>query len=228
MELTKEQLLQIDNYVFVSGIKYYDVRTEIVDHFANILEQKLDKNPDLDFKREIENIHKNFSHAGFSILLKEKTKKVQNRFYKQSFQYFVTFFKLPKVILAAALFYILFLGMNWFENKETFFNILTSIGFLYIVIYFFSLFVDNTRDVTKKETFLTLDLNNSFFQVAHLGVIIFNSITTYRNNASFDIALYNNLQLAVFVLFILFLWSADYIYRKNKKQVQQQYPNVFI
>jgi hypothetical protein len=56
MELTKEQLLQIDNYIYSCGIKFYDVRTEIVDHFANILEQKLDKNPDLNFKKEIENI----------------------------------------------------------------------------------------------------------------------------------------------------------------------------
>ena len=56
MELTKEQLLQIDNYIFVCGIEYYDVRTEIVDHFANILEQKLDENPSLNFKKEIQTI----------------------------------------------------------------------------------------------------------------------------------------------------------------------------
>jgi len=46
MEITIEQLSQIDNYIFVCGIEYYDVRTEIVDHFATILEQKLDKNPE--------------------------------------------------------------------------------------------------------------------------------------------------------------------------------------
>ena len=74
MELTKQQLLQIDNYIYVCGIKYYDVRTEIVDHFANILEQKLDKNPNLNLKKEIVNIHRNFSGRGFSKLLKQKTK----------------------------------------------------------------------------------------------------------------------------------------------------------
>ena len=40
-------ILQIDNYIFSCGIKYYDVRSEIIDHFANILEEKLDENPNL-------------------------------------------------------------------------------------------------------------------------------------------------------------------------------------
>ena len=101
MELTKKQLLQIDNYVFVCGIKYYDVRAEIVDHFANILEQKLDENPDLDFKNEIELIHKNFSDSGFSKLLKQKTQSVTNKFIKESLQHLISFFKLPKIIITA-------------------------------------------------------------------------------------------------------------------------------
>ncbi len=108
MEITKEQLLQIDNYIYVCGIQFYDVRTEIVDHFATILEQKLDKNPDLDFKQEIINIHKNFSDSGFQNLLKEKTRSVTKKFYKQSLQHLLTFFKFPKIILIAFLFLILF------------------------------------------------------------------------------------------------------------------------
>ena len=105
MELSKEQLLQIDNYIFSCGIKFYDVRAEIVDHFANILEEKLAKNPTLDFKKEIINIHRNFSNAGFKKLLKEKQKSVSKKFYKQSLKHLSTFFKLPKIIITIALFY---------------------------------------------------------------------------------------------------------------------------
>ncbi|WP_299666968.1 hypothetical protein [uncultured Polaribacter sp.] len=123
IELTKEQLLQIDNYMYVCGIQYYDVRTEIVDHFANILEQKLAKNPDLNFKREIENIHRNFSDRGFSKLLKEKTKSVQKKFYKASFKHFITFFKLPKIKISVGLFYGLYVLMNWFVVKDDFFGL---------------------------------------------------------------------------------------------------------
>ena len=145
MELSKEQLLLIDNYIAACGFKFYDVKAEIVDHFANILEQKLDKNPQLNFKKEIINIHRNFSDRGFSKLLQEKTKSVQKKFYKQSLKHIITFFKLPKIILSASIFYALFLLMNWFDNKENFFNILTGLGFLYIATLFFSLFIKKKR-----------------------------------------------------------------------------------
>ena len=69
MKLTNEQVLQIDNYVSNSGIKYYDVKNEIIDHFATILEQKLAENPKLDFKQEIANIQDSFSATGTSHLM---------------------------------------------------------------------------------------------------------------------------------------------------------------
>ena len=214
MELTKEQLLQIDNYIFSCGIKFYDVRTEIIDHFANILEEKLDENPDLNFKKEIENIHRNFSDRGFSKLLKEKTKSVQTKFYKQSLKHLITFFKLPKIIVSIALFYLLFLLMNLFENKETFFQILTGLGFLYIIAFFFSLFFKKRKE---KEEFLALNMNNSLFQIINNSVILFNSITIFRTSESLLNPIHNSIQLGVFVLVLLFFWSGEYVYYKNKK-----------
>ncbi len=225
MELTKEQLLQIDNYVFSCGIKYYDVRSEIVDHFAIILEERLAKNPDLDFKKEIRNIHRNFSDSGFSKLLKEKTKSVHKKFYKQSFKHLITFFKLPRILISVGLFYTLFLLMNLFEDKESFFQILTGIGFIYIFIFFFGFFI---RKKKKKEVFLALNMNNNLFNVIHNAVILFNFITTVRGSESHLNSLHNNIQLAIFVLFILFLWSTANVYQQNKKLVKEQYPNVIV
>ncbi|MCL7752379.1 hypothetical protein [Polaribacter sp. Z022] len=225
MELTKEQLLQIDNYIFSCGIKFYDVRTEIVDHFANILEEKLDENPDLNFKREIENIHRNFSDRGFSKLLKEKTKAVQTKFYKQSLKHLITFFKLPKIIVSIALFYLLFLLMNLFENKETFFQILTGLGFLYIIAFFFSLFFKKRKE---KEEFLALNMNNSLFQIINNSVILFNSITIFRTSEGLLNPIHNSIQLGVFVVFVLFLWSTATVYYKNKNEVKEQYPNILV
>ncbi|SDS49597.1 hypothetical protein SAMN05216503_3245 [Polaribacter sp. KT25b] len=225
MELSKEQLLQIDNYISACGIKFYDVRAEIVDHFANILEQKLIKNPDLDFKKEIENIHRNFSDRGFSKLLKEKTKSVQKKFYKQSLKHLITFFKLPKIIISGALFYTLFLIMNLFEDKEFFFQVLTGFGFLYIFIFFFSLFIKKKK---KKELFLVLDMNTNFFNIINNTVIWLNVITSLRTSESFFNPIHNIIQLTFFVLFILFLWSASNVFYQNKKQVKEQYPNVIV
>ena len=182
MELTKEQLLQIDNYVFVSGIKYYDVRTEIVDHFASVLEQKLDENPDLNFKKEIHNTHRNFSNRGFQKLLEQKTKAVRKRFYKASFKHLITFFKFPKIIISGLLFYVLYLLMNMFENKRTFFILLIGLGFLLVMSIFVRIYVYRKQ---KKKTFLALDMNNNFLQIFNLSIVYFNSVTQFRTAETF-------------------------------------------
>lgn len=219
MELTKEQHLQIDNYIFACGIKFYDVRTEIVDHFANILEQKLNKNPDLNFKKEIENIHRNFSDRGFSRLLKEKTKSVQKRFFKQSLKNFITFFKVPKIIIAAALFYCLHLLMQLFDDKELYFYVLTGIGFLYLIAFLI-------KRKEKKNKFLALNLNNALFHIINNMITLFNTLTIFRNKESFTNPLYNNIQLTIYVMLILLLWSVNTVYNQNKKTVRTLYPLV--
>lgn len=223
MDLSKEQLLQIDNYIFVCGIQFCDVRTEVVDHFANILEQKLEENPALNFKHEIINIHKNFSDNGFKKLLEEKTKWVTKKFYKQSFKHFITFFKLPKIILSAATFYGLFLIMNEFGNKENFFNILQGVALL---LSFRLLFNVNMRN-TKKEQFLSINMTHSFFNVFYLLVMLFrfhDSQILLNLLGEF----YQIFYIGAYVLLFLFYWSGEYVYRQNKIEVQRQYPNILV
>lgn len=151
MKLTEEQLKQIDNYIQVSGIKYYDVRMEIVDHFANILEERLDENPDLDFRQELENIHKGFSNAGFSKLLKEKTKAVTKKFFLQSTKHLITFFEVPKIVITIFLLFSLNYLIQFFENKETFFSILLGVS----LILSASIFIKPLWKDSTKEKFLS-------------------------------------------------------------------------
>jgi hypothetical protein len=225
MELTKEQLLQIDNYILSCGIKYYDVRAEIVDHFANILEEKLAKNPELDFKKEIVNIHRNFSGSGFSKLLEEKTKSVQKKFYKQSLKHLITFFKLPRIIITIALFYALFLLMNLFEDKKDFF----FWAYTFLLFIVFRVFYQNKKTKKEKiERFLVLNKTSVFLQMLNFIFICFNSITNFRSEESFLNPIHNNIQLAIFVLLLLFYWSGEYVFHQNKKLVREQYPNVIV
>ncbi|WP_397444816.1 hypothetical protein [Polaribacter sp. R77954] len=225
MELSKEQLLQIDNYVFSCGIKYYDVRAEIVDHFANILEERLAKNPDLDFKKEIRNIHRNFSDSGFSKLLKEKTKSVHKKFYKQSFKHLITFFKLPRILISAGLFYTLFLLMNLFEDKKDFFFWMYTFLLFILVRIFYQI---SRIKKHQKESFLALNKTNNFLQMLNFIFICFNSLTNFRSEESFLNPMHNNIQLGVFVLLLLFYWSGEYVFHQNKIMIKEQYPNAVL
>lgn len=225
MDLSKEQLLQIDNYIFVCGIQFCDVRTEVVDHFANILEQKLEENPALNFKHEIINIHKNFSDNGFKKLLEEKTKSVTKKFYKQSFKHFITFFKLPKIIISVALFYGLYLLMNKFEDKEFFFLFINGFILLLVLRIFYQHW-KNERN--KREPFLVLNKTNSFLQVVNFVFIAFNNVIDFRNEESFLNATHNNCQLFAFVILLLFYWSGEAVFSQNEKLVQKQFPNILL
>ena len=224
MEITKEQLLQIDNYIFSCGIKFYDVRAEIVDHFANILEQSLEENPTLNFKQEIINIHKNFSENGFKKLLKEKTKSVQKRFYKASLKHLITFFRFPKIIVSGGFFYFLILIMNLVEDKEVFFSILS---FILLFLGFRLLFNVNMRN-SNKQTFLVLNMTLNFFNSFYLLVMIFNFSASHRIIGSFFNFTDNYIYLGIFTLLILFYWSGEYVYYQNKKEVIKQYPNLVV
>ena len=224
MELTKEQLLQIDNYIFSCGIKFYDLRAEIVDHFANILEQSLEENPTLNFKQEIINIHKNFSENGFKKLLKEKTKSVQKRFYKASLKHLITFFRFPKIIVFGGFFYFLILIMNLVEDKEVFFSILS---FILLFLGFRLLFNVNMRN-SNKQTFLVLNMTLNFFNSFYLLVMIFNFSASHRIIGSFFNFTDNYIYLGIFTLLILFYWSGEYVYYQNKKEVIKQYPNLVV
>ena len=224
MELSQEQLLQIDNYIFSCGIKFIDIRAEIVDHFANILEQKLEENPTLNFKQEIINIHKNFSENGFKKLLKEKTKSVQKRFYKASLKHLITFFRFPKIIVSGGFFYFLILIMNLVEDKEVFFSILS---FILLFLGFRLLFNVNMRN-SNKQTFLVLNMTLNFFNSFYLLVMIFNFSASHRIIGSFFNFTDNYIYLGIFTLLILFYWSGEYVYYQNKKEVIKQYPNLVV
>ena len=221
MEISKEQLLQIDQYLLKCGVKFLDVRSEIVDHFASILEKKLKNNPGLDFNKETQNIHSDFKDNGFKNLLKEKTKSVQKRFYKQSVAQLITFFKLPKILIMVALFCALYWSMSFMEETASFFSVLSGV---LIFLGFRLLFNVNMRN-SKKDTFLVLNMTLYFFNIFYVCVMIFNFASGVKNEIYFLIFSTSFIKLVVFVFLLLFYWSGEYVYRQNKKEIQKQYPN---
>ena len=225
MKLNKEQIDQIDNYIVACGIKWYDVRAELVDHFANSLENKLDENSSLDFKQAIINEHKKFSDCGFKKLLKTKIEAVEKQFYKQIFKHMKSFFKFPKIIISISVFFALTLIMNYVSNKEYFFMGLTTSLFLVVIVLLFRI---KPKKRTKIKSFLILNRTNLFLQLFIFLVILFSSLTNMRTEESFSNSTYNYIHLGIFVMFLLFYWCAEYVFSENKKYVKINYPEIAI
>lgn len=223
MKLSKEQIQQIDRYIAACGIEWIEVRAELVDHFANSLEEKLAINPTLDFMQAIVAEHKSFSDNGFKKLLETKKTAVYKQFYHQVFINLKSFFKLPKIIISIAVFYGLVLIMDLVNNKELFFMILAITLFLLVVQALVRTAIEKK---SKNNNFLMLNRTESIFQLYNFLMLIFLNATTLRTENSFQNANYNYLQLGIFVLLILFYWCMEYVYLENKKYVQQNYPQI--
>ncbi|TCP23909.1 hypothetical protein EV195_10774 [Tenacibaculum skagerrakense] len=76
MELTKEQITYIDDLLYESGIKFWDIRIEMLDHVVSELEQQ--PNSNLNFKTSVFEVFKkmgwkeNFNGSNFEELLKQQ------------------------------------------------------------------------------------------------------------------------------------------------------------
>ncbi len=224
MRLNKEQIQQIDEYISATGVLWYDVRSELVDHFANILEEQLKDDPNLNLKKELTKIHKQFNNYGFKELIDTKTKEVENKYFKSVSKYLISFFTIPKTILTIFSFYTLIRIMNLFNNKEYFFNILYGLLLLVAVQFILRKYYSGKK---KGEKFLTLDrgkkLNRFFFLF-----LLFSLVTILRTGHSFEYQIYNYLQLFIFVVLILFYISIEVIYFYSKKEIKHQYPDIKI
>lgn len=225
MKLSKEQIQQIENYIDACGVKWYDVRVELVDHFATSLEEKLDENPNLDVQQAIVNERKNFSDYGFKNLLNTKTKAVEKKFYKHLFKYMQSFFKFPKIIFSISVFYILALVMKFTSNKEYFFMGLSFVAWAIAIV---ALVRVSNGQKNKSLQFLILDKTVVFFQLFNFLIIVFTNITSLRSEDSFNFSIYNYIHLGVFVFLMLFYWCAEHVFFMNKKYVKTNYPKIVI
>lgn len=214
MEISKEQLTQIDNYLTTCKVKYEDVKKELLDHFASILEVKLKENPTLNFQEELQQVHKNFGENGFKTLLDEKKKSITRQFYKSTFTVLKQFFSIPKIVITVFFSLVLRQIMEQLSDKANFFNILS---FVLIFIGFRLLFLINIRNSTKRH-FLTLEITEHFFNSFYVCVMIFNFLVRFEketlNNPFFTISL-----LLAFIILLLFYCCGEFVFYKKRKEL---------
>lgn len=224
MELTKEQLKNLNDYLWSCGIKYYDVRAEIVDHFAFKLEYKLIERPNLDFKKEIIKLHKEFGKNGFKDFLKQQKKAVKKKFYRLTLKHFNTFFRMPKIIISVGFFYALVYLLGLHGNPKEFFSIVNDV-FLFIVIQF----AIRMKFSAYEDKFLVLSrIENMFWLVYASYFLILEPIRTFRSTLSYENSIYNYLQIGLVVFLLLIYWCSEYVFYQNKKEIQKQYPNILV
>lgn len=77
MELSREQIQYLYDFVTSKYVRYEDVKHEIVDHLACAIEDRMSGNPDLTFERALQLVYSKFPITGFAQWIMEKEKALQ-------------------------------------------------------------------------------------------------------------------------------------------------------
>ena len=222
MELTKEQIKQIDSYLNACRVTFEDVKKELIDHFASILEVKLKEKRIVNFQEELQQIHKDFGENGFKTLLDEKKKSITKQFYKSTFTELKQFFSIPKIVITVFFSIVLWQIMELSSDKSNFFTILS---FVLIFLGFRLLFLINIRNSTKRH-FLTLQITEHFFNSFYACVMIFQIFPDFEkekfNDPFFTIPL-----LLAFIILVLFYCSGEFVFYKKRKELLALYKPIF-
>lgn len=160
MELTTEQLQEIDTCLKKKGIKHWDIRLEMVDHIVTDIEQKMDAGFSYTNALNTSFTDNNY-HGDLIFLDKERllqiNKIVRTRFFKE-IKRLLTSFKSALPILFCVLLYLLIM----IKGSNSIFKYV-SLTFLFTpIIYGFISFFYH-QGVAKKSAYLTYSSFYIFF-----------------------------------------------------------------
>lgn len=129
MELTKEQIEYIDNRLKNEGVKYWDIRIELLDHIVTEVEYRLDLGND--FKKAVQNAMVNSGWNGsFEKLTRKRLFGINRIVRKQFFDEFLNIFKSKEKFICAFLLTVLF----FFAYQNLSFSMLKKLCFIILLI----------------------------------------------------------------------------------------------
>ncbi len=101
--LTNEQITFLDQFCEKKGVRYYDLRMEIVDHLATEIEAEMQQQADTDFPLLVQRVFESFGENGFRSIVAAKTESTQDAYTRSHRSYFWSFFTPPKIILTVVI-----------------------------------------------------------------------------------------------------------------------------
>lgn len=167
MELTKEQIQSINNILEEKGVKFWDVRLEMVDHIANDIEDNLINNKD--FSEALELSQQKLGLSGnLESLIVQKQKEINKRLSRTHWKILKSFFRNPLYLLIyCSLLFALYYLNNYFILKIVMISLYGLLG----VKILFSL-INYTRVFKSIQLLNTVNLTTFTISILNLFVLI--------------------------------------------------------
>lgn len=144
MELSKEQIKHIEHRLENEGVKYWEIRIEMLDHIVSDVEKKYKlSNTEYEFKEIVQESfvalgwRENFNGSNFPNRDKDTFKSINKEYRKMYYQGFIDVFKSFKNVCIILCIFILFYVFSKNVNFQIFKRASLVIFFLPMLIFFF-------------------------------------------------------------------------------------------
>lgn len=212
-QLTTEQIDALFVFTKKHLVEHYDVQVELVDHLANAIEAQWKVNPNILFEDALQKEYKNFGVFGFSGLVEQKQASLQNHYWKIIKKEFMSFFSIPKILLSAGLFYMLF---NAFSNQNSFlyeYELLIRIGFIVLTL---GIYVYQRIKTSKNKKFLINSVCNYLYTLPIFALVYLRINLPVNSNPSLFKIVLSSIFTQVLILFLMILYTKIIPLLKNE------------
>ncbi|MCL7762186.1 hypothetical protein MPF19_02075 [Polaribacter sp. Z014] len=165
MELTKEQIKYIDHHLENEGIKYWDIRIEMIDHIVSDIEKNAIS---IDFKKELATSLKRIGSKGTLKNINTIGWKNTNAKYRREYgKGIVSFFKSTKNIVISTFSVLIYYLIAEYFSFKIFKNISFALIFLPLLTFLFQ----SIKQIGKKYgRSVNLDYGTTYFLFAFLMI----------------------------------------------------------
>jgi len=166
MELTTKQIQEIDNRLKNNGIKYWDIRIEMLDHLVTDVENRIKKGEELE-----KAITNSFISLGWNGSLKQLNKKgwknTNNKYRRDYHSGFIGFFK--KAINLFIL--LIFVSILYITSEYLTFKVFKKLNFILLIVPFIPFSFLGIKQLFKKYgKSVNLDYGTFYFSFAFLMI----------------------------------------------------------
>jgi hypothetical protein len=213
-KLGPEELAYLHDYCKKKDIIYIDLRIELVDHLAELIQARWAEHPTEDFRTAFHNVYKSFGIFGFMEIAEQHQAAMQKRYRRGIWQFFKSWLTPPKVLATGFLFTLIYLLVSRVDGANNVVMIGAGIVFLASIVLTVWQYQSNKKIMNNEKNMLMGGSGQGLYWFGYfLWIIIFNSglnANEYLTEQPWFVA-------TIFLVIVLFT-AANYSLLKKAKE----------
>ena len=226
MKLNNNQINDLFAFTKQHFVDYYDIQMELVDHLANDIEAIWKENPTISYEKAKQKAFDKFGVFGFQEIIEAKQKAAQKRYFNIFWKSFISFFKIPKIVLitSAILGYYYVLNHSNFSQEIITWSLIIIFltGFVFAIKYELKI-RKKQRETGKKWLLETMSRSLLLFFVSFQIIINLLRVIQKQTNL-WESHIFITSSLIVLFAVSIYIITVE-IPKKTREMLAKKYPN---